>query len=163
MRTLRPKTPVIYSPDEKFEFGGAKILRHGDNDQVTVVASGVTVHQALKAADQLQNEQIGITVIDAYSIKPLATDLLADTARKTNNVIVTVEDHYPEGGLGEAVASELSRDGIIVRSIAVTSLPHSGTPEELMARYELDAAGIIKEVHRALEQIAMMHEEPFIS
>jgi transketolase len=163
LRTLRPKTPVIYSADEQFEFGGAKILRQSDNDQVTVVASGVTVHEALKAADKLQDEQIDITVIDAYSIKPLATDVLLEAARKTNNVIVTVEDHYPEGGLGEAVASELSGEGIIVRRVAVTSLPHSGKPEELMARYEIDAAGIIKHVHLALQKIANMQEEPFIS
>ena len=88
LRTLRPKTPVLYGPDEQFEFGGAKILRQSDNDQITVIGSGVTVHEALKAADELQNEQIGITVIDAYSIKPLATDLLIDTARKTNGVVI---------------------------------------------------------------------------
>jgi transketolase len=163
LRTLRPKTSVIYDLDEEFEFGGAKILRQSDNDQLTVVASGVTVHEALKAAEQLEHEQIGITVIDAYSLKPLAGELLREAARKTNNTIITVEDHYVEGGLGEAVASELSVDQIVVRRIAVTSLAHSGKPEELMARYRLDAAGIIDEVHKALEHIGSLHEEPFIA
>ncbi len=163
LRTLRPKTPVLYSVDEDFEFGGAKILHQHDHDQVTVVASGVTVHEALKAADQLNHEQIGITVIDAYSIKPLATELLREAARKTNNVVVTVEDHYHEGGLGEAVAAALSEDRVAVRRLAVSSLAHSAKPEELMARFGIDAAGIVTEVHRALEFIASLQEEPFIA
>jgi transketolase len=163
LRTLRPKTPVLYGVDEEFEFGGAKVLRHGDNDQITVVASGVTVHEALKAAEELQHEQIGITVIDAYSIKPLATEIIREAARKTNNVILTVEDHYYEGGLGEAVAAAVSEDGIAVRRIAVSSLAHSAKPEELMERFGIDAAGIVKEIRRALEYVASLHEEPFIA
>lgn len=163
LRTLRPKTPVLYNAAEQFEFGGAKILRQGENDQITVVASGVTVHEALKAADELQNEQINIAVIDAYSIKPLATELLRDAARKTNGVLITVEDHYHEGGLGEAVAASLSEDRIAVRRLAVSSLAHSATPEELLARFGIDAAGIIQEVHRALDDVANLHEEPFIA
>jgi transketolase len=163
LRTLRPKTPVLYSADEEFEFGGAKILRQSENDQVTVIGSGVTVHEALKAADELKNEQIGITVIDAYSIKPLATDLLIEAARKTNGVVITVEDHYREGGLGEAVAAALSEDKIVVRRLGVTSLAHSAKPEELLARFGIDAAGIVKEVHATLDFISSLHEEPFIA
>jgi transketolase len=162
LRTLRPKTPVLYGPEERFEFGGGKILRQGESDQVTVVASGVTVHEALKACEQLKDEQIGITVIDAYSIKPLASELIREAARKTNNVVITVEDHYCQGGLGEAVAGELAEDRIFVRRLAVTSLAHSGTPQELMSRFDIDAAGIIKEVHRALQHTEALHEEPFI-
>lgn len=163
LRTLRPKTSVLYGMDEEFEFGGAKILRQSENDQITIVASGVTVHEALKAAEELQNEQIAITVVDAYSIKPLATELLRDAARKTNGVVITVEDHYPEGGLGEAAAAALSEDNVVVRRLAVSSLAHSAKPEELLARFGIDAAGIVKEVHRALEYIASSQEEPFIA
>lgn len=163
LRTLRPKTAVIYNHDEEFAFGGAKILRQQENDHVTVVASGVTVHEALKAADQLRDEQIGITVIDAYSIKPLATELIREAARKTNNTVITVEDHYYEGGLGEAVAAAMSEDRIAVRRVAVSSLAHSAKPEELMARFGIDAAGIVAEVHHTLEFIASLQEEPFIA
>jgi transketolase len=163
LRTLRPKTPVLYDNDAKFEFGGAKILRQHENDQLTVVGSGVTVHEALKAADQLRNEEIGITVIDAFSIKPLAAELLREATRKTNNLIISVEDHYHEGGLGEAIAAELSGDQVVVRRLAVSSLAHSAKPEELMARFGIDAAGIVSEVHRALEYLADLQEEPFIA
>src|SRR5207244_4461750 len=104
LRTSRPKTPVIYNNDEQFTIGGAKVLRQSAGDKVTVVAAGVTLNEALKAADALKNEGVGVTVIDAYSIKPLGKDVIQSAARATNNVVVTVEDHYPEGGLGDAVA-----------------------------------------------------------
>src|SRR5437016_10151311 len=92
LRTSRPKTAVIYNNDEQFPIGGAKVLRQAAGDKVTVVAAGVTLNEALKAADQLKNEGIGITVIDAYSIKPLARDVIKSAAQATNNLIVTVED-----------------------------------------------------------------------
>jgi len=148
LRTSRPKTPVLYNNDEKFPIGGAKILRQSTEDKVTVVAAGVTLYEALKAADTLKNEGIGITVIDAYSIKPLAKDLIRAAAQKTKNVVVTVEDHYPEGGLGDAVAGELSVDGVKVHKLAVYELPHSGKPEELLAKYKIDAAAIVETVKR---------------
>ncbi len=148
LRTSRPKTPVLYNNDEAFPIGGAKILRQAADDKVTVVAAGVTLYEALKAADALKNEGIGITVIDAYSIKPLAKDLIRSAAQKTRNVVVTVEDHYPEGGLGDAVAGELSMDGVKVHKLAVYELPHSGKPEELLAKYKIDAAAIVETVKR---------------
>jgi transketolase len=146
LRTSRPKTPVIYNNDEPFPIGGAKILRQNAGDKVTVVAAGVTLHEALKAAGTLKNEGIGITVIDAYSIKPLAKDAIRAAAQKTNNTVITVEDHYAEGGLGDAVAGELSADGIKVHKLAVTALPRSGKPEELLAHFGIDAAAIVKKV-----------------
>lgn len=146
LRTSRPKTPVIYNNEEAFPIGGAKIRRQSDGDKVTVVAAGVTLFEALKAADALSKEGIGITVIDAYSIKPLAKDIIKSAAQKTRNLIVTVEDHYPEGGLGDAVAGELSEDGIKVHKLAVRELPHSGKPEELLAKYGIDAPAIVKAV-----------------
>ena len=146
MRTSRPKTPVIYNNDEEFPIGGAKVRRQAAGDKITVVGAGITFFEALKAADLLAKEGIGITVIDAYSIKPLAKDIIKAAAQKTNNLVLTVEDHYPEGGLGDAVAGELSMDGIKVHKLAIRELPHSGKPEELLAKYGIDAAGIVKMV-----------------
>ena len=146
LRTSRPKTPVIYNNDEPFPIGGAKILKQAASDKVTVVSGGVTLFEALKAVEILAKDGITITIIDAYSIKPLAKDLIRDAAQKTRNIVLTVEDHYPEGGLGDAVAGELSADGIKVHKLAVFELPRSGKPEELMAKYGLDAAAIAKKV-----------------
>jgi transketolase len=146
LRTSRPKTPVIYNNDEQFPVGGAKVLRQSDGDKATVVAAGVTLFEALKAADTLKNEGIGITVIDAYSIKPLGKDAILAAAQKTNHTVITVEDHYTEGGLGDAVAGELSRDGVKVHKLAVASLPRSGKAEELLAHFGIDAAAIVKQV-----------------
>ncbi|HEV2434574.1 MAG TPA: transketolase [Verrucomicrobiae bacterium] len=144
LRTSRPKTQVIYNNDEPFPIGGAKVLREGD--KATVVAAGVTLFEALKAADALKNEGIGITVLDAYSIKPLGKDVILAAAKKTNHTVITVEDHYTEGGLGDAVAGELSVDGVKVHKLAVTALPRSGKPEELLAHFGIDAAAIVKKV-----------------
>jgi len=146
LRTSRPKTPVIYGNDEKFPIGGAKVVRQGAGDKATVVAAGVTLHEALKAADALKAEGIGITVIDAYSVKPLGKDVILAAAKKTGNTVITVEDHYIEGGLGDAVAGELSVEGIKVHKLAVTSLPRSGKATELLAHFGIDAAAIAKKV-----------------
>ena len=146
LRTSRPKTPVIYSNEEQFPIGGAKVLRQSAKDKVTVVAGGVTLFEALKAADLLKSEGLDITVIDTYSIKPLAKDVIKAAAQKTRNLVVTVEDHYPEGGLGDAVAGELSADGVKVHKLAVCELPRSGNAAELLAKYGIDAAAIVKKV-----------------
>jgi len=144
LRTSRPKTPVIYGNDEQFPIGGAKVLREGN--KATVVAAGVTLFEALKAADQLKVEGINITVIDAYSVKPLGKKEILAAAKKTGNTVITVEDHYAEGGLGDAVAGELSSEGVKVHKLAVNGLPRSGKAEELMAAFGIDAAAIVKKV-----------------
>jgi len=144
LRTSRPKTPVIYGNDEKFPIGGAKVLRHGD--KVTVVSAGVTLFEALKAADTLKAEGINITVIDAYSIKPLGKKEILAEAKKTGNTVITVEDHYAEGGLGDAVAGELSSEGVKVHKLAVNGIPRSGHAAELLAHFGIDAAAIVKKV-----------------
>jgi transketolase len=144
LRTSRPKTPVIYGNDEKFPVGGAKILREGD--KVTIVGAGVTLFEALKAADALKAEGVNVTVIDAYSIKPLGKAIILAAAKKTGNTVITVEDHYSEGGLGDAVAGELSCEGIKVHKLAVVGIPHSGKAEELLAKFSIDAAAIVKKV-----------------
>jgi transketolase len=144
LRTSRPKTPVIYGNDEQFPIGSAKVLREGD--KVTIVSAGVTLFEALKAADTLKAEGINVTVIDAYSIKPLGKDVILAAAKKTGNTVITVEDHYSEGGLGDAVAGELSAEGVKVNKLAVVGIPHSGKAEELLAKFGIDAAGIVKKV-----------------
>jgi transketolase len=121
-------------------------LRQNAGDKVTVVAAGVTLHEALKAADALKADGIGITVIDAYSIKPLGKKEILAAAQKTGNTVITVEDHYPEGGLGDAVAGELSGDGVKVHKLAVGGLPRSGKANELLAHFGIDAAAIAKKV-----------------
>jgi transketolase len=146
LRTSRPKTPVIYGNEESFPIGGAKVLRQKAGDKVTIVAAGVTLFEALKAADALQAEGMGVTVIDAYSVKPLAKDLILSAAQKTNDLVLTVEDHYAQGGLGDAVAGELSEAGVKVHKLAVVELPHSGKPEELLARYGIDSTAIVRKV-----------------
>ena len=137
---------MIYGNDEKFPIGGAKLVRQAAGDKITVVAAGVTLHEAIKAAAALAKDGIGITVIDAYSIKPLGKDVIKAAAAKTGNVVVTVEDHYAEGGLGDTVAGELSSDGVKVHKLAVRELPRSGKAEELLAKYGIDAAAIVKKV-----------------
>ena len=144
LRTSRPKTPVIYGNDEQFPIGGAKVLRTGD--KVTIVSAGVTLFEALKAADTLKADGINVTVIDAYSIKPLGKKEILAAAKKTGNTVITVEDHYSEGGLGDAVAGELSSEGIKVHKLAVVGIPRSGKAEELMAAFGIDAAAIVKKV-----------------
>ncbi|MBE3558588.1 MAG: transketolase [Ktedonobacteraceae bacterium] len=152
LRTTREKTPVIYGPDETFTIGGSKVVRHSPNDQATVVAAGVTLHEALKAYDQLHNEGISIRVIDAYSVKPIDQETLFQAALDTGNRIVTVEDHWPEGGLGEAVMEAFSqRDGRMpqIVKLAVQDMPGSGTPAEL-----LEAAGI--SAHHIVQAVKMI-------
>ena len=146
LRTSRPKAAVIYNNEEQFPIGGAKVLRQAAGDKATVVAAGVTLTEALKAADALKNEGIGITVIDAYSVKPLGADVIRSAAQGTNNTVVTVEDHYAEGGIGDAVAGELSAYGVKVHKLAVRELPHSGKPEELLAKYGIDSHAIVAKV-----------------
>ena len=139
LRTLRPKTPVIYDAAEDFAIGGSKTVRSSDDDAVTVIASGITLHEATKAADELQESGIAVRVIDAYSIKPIDGDTIRAAARATGGKVVAVEDHWPEGGLGEAVLSALSEesDALQFEHLAVEIMPGSGSSAELM-----DAAGI---------------------
>lgn len=138
LRTTREKTHVIYPVDQRFVIGGSAVLRQSDRDQAAVVAAGITVHEALKAQAQLAESGIAVRVIDAYSVKPIDGETLARAARDTGALVV-VEDHWAEGGLGEAVLSALAGSAPFPRvtHLAVREMPGSGTPDEL-----LDAAGI---------------------
>uniref|UniRef100_A0A671UW92 Transketolase n=1 Tax=Sparus aurata TaxID=8175 RepID=A0A671UW92_SPAAU len=147
IRTSRPESEVIYSPDEKFEVGVAKVVRQSDKDHVTVIGAGVTLHEALAAADMLASEGKNIRVIDPFTIKPLDASTILASARATGGRIITVEDHYKEGGLGEAVLSAVGEEpGIVVTRIAVTSVPRSGKPQELMDLYGISAKHIANAV-----------------
>ncbi|TMD45861.1 MAG: transketolase [Chloroflexi bacterium] len=152
MRTTREKTPVLYTPDEQFTVGGSKVLRSSDNDEVTIVAAGITLHEALSAYDQLKSQRINARIIDAYSVKPIDTETLYAAADEAGNCFVVVEDHWPEGGLGEAVLEAFTqRDGALPRivKLAVQSMPGSGTPAELMEEAGISAHHIVQSV-RAL-------------
>jgi transketolase len=146
IRTSRPKTPVIYSNDERFPIGGSKTLREGPIDRATVVGAGITLNETLKAYEDLKSEGISIRVIDLYSVKPVDTESLLRAAAATNNTLITVEDHYREGGLGDAVLDAVASEGIKVHKLAVSSLPRSGKPEELIEVHGISAASIARKV-----------------
>ena len=145
MRTTRQDLPRLYETGEEFSIGGSKTLRHSDDDKVTLVGAGITLHEALKAADTLAAEGIHARVIDVYSVKPLDMATLHKAAAETAAVI-TIEDHYAEGGIGEAIAAALSDVATPVFSLAVSKLPMSGKPEELLAYEGIDAAAIVRRV-----------------
>jgi transketolase len=155
MRTTREKTPVLYSPDEQFEIGGSKVVRQSDKDRLTIVAAGITVHQALQAADQLQRQRVAVRIIDAYSVKPMDEETLLAAAQEVGNKFIVVEDHWPEGGLGEAVMEVFShRDGPMpqIVKLAVQSMPGSGTPDELMEAAGISAHNIVEAVNALLQR-----------
>jgi transketolase len=144
LRTTRGNTPVIYGPDETFEVGGSKVVRSSDDDAVTVIAAGITVPEAVKAADALATEGVNVRIIDLYSVKPVDGETLRAAAAATDGRLITVEDHWPEGGIGDAVLDALSDCGLVLKltKLAVRELPGSGKPEELLAGAGIDAAAI---------------------
>ena len=146
IRTSRPKTAILYDTDESFPIGGSKIVRESSEDKVTVVAAGVTLHEVLKAQEVLTAEGIAIRVIDLYSVKPIDTEALLAAASETNDTIITVEDHYPEGGLGDAVLDAVATKGIRVHKLAVTGIPRSGKPDELLELHGISANAIVQKV-----------------
>jgi transketolase len=146
IRTSRPKTPVVYDNHHEFSLGKANLLRHGDHDKVTVVGAGVTLVEALKAYDLLKAQGTTIRVIDIFSVKPIDKALLVESAKRTNNTIITVEDHHIEGGIGDAVAAAVSPEGVRVHKVGVHEMPRSGKPEELMDHFGLSAPRIAEKV-----------------
>lgn len=145
MRTTRKDTPVIYDQKEKFIIGGSKVIRKSSSDLATIIAAGITLHEALGAYEELKNEGISIRIIDLYSIKPLDIATLKEASRETN-AIITVEDHFQEGGIGEAVRSGLANIDVPVHSLAVRKIPKSGKPQELLDYEEISKTAIIKKI-----------------
>jgi transketolase len=144
LRAGRPKSPVIYGPEEQFQIGGSKVVRQGPSDVLTVVAAGVTLFEALKAYDQLKAAGISVRVIDLYSIAPIDRTTLLDSARATKDRILTVEDHYAHGGLGDAVLDAVGAEGLKVHKLAVRAIPHSGKPDELVDHFGIGARSIVE-------------------
>jgi transketolase len=147
VRTSRPKTPVIYRNDESFPIGGSKVLRRSDRDVATVIGAGITVVEALKAYDELKAAGVNIRVIDLYSVQPIDAATLVTAARETQQLI-TVEDHYPTGGIGDAVARAVAPAGFVVTRLAVNEIPRSGKPQELVDRYGISARHIVEAIQK---------------
>lgn len=151
LRTLRPKTPVIYDESEDFVIGGSKILRSTKEDELTIAATGITVHEALKAHEILSKEGILVRIVDCYSIKPVDQDSLLESLKATKQkVIVTVEDHFEHGGFGDFVLSSVSGSGATVVKLAVTHTSRSGTKDELLKDAGIDAESIVETVKNLL-------------
>jgi len=145
LRTTRPATPLLYSREESFPVGGSKILRQNEKDRATIIAAGITVFEALKAQEELEKENIGVRVIDAYSVQPLDRETIAREVAETGGKAVVVEDHFPSGGLGEAVALALAGSARIVH-LSIKDLPRSGKPAELMEMCGISAPHIVRAV-----------------
>lgn len=145
IRTTRMETPIIYDNNEEFKIGGSKVVKESDNDVVTVVGAGITLYEALKAYEELKSEGINIRVIDLYCVKPVDVETLKKAASETG-AIITVEDHFAEGGIGEAVSSALAAEDVKIYSLAVRKMPRSGEPDELMQFEEISAKAIVKKV-----------------
>jgi transketolase len=152
IRTSRPKTPVLYPPGESFTLGGLKVVRSSDRDVAVLVGAGVTLHEALAAHEQLAADGIAVRVIDLYSVKPIDAAGLVSAGRAARNLIVTIEDHYAEGGLGEAVLAAVAGSDIAVVKLAVTSLPHSGPPRELLERHGIGRRAITDTVRKVVKK-----------
>jgi len=150
MRTSRPKTPVIYDNEEKFPIGGLKVLRQSAGDAVTVIGAGVTLFEALKAYDRLKAAGTSIRVIDLYSVQPVDKAALIAAGKATGGHLITVEDHYAAGGIGDSVAEAVADAGLTVHRLAVREIPRSGKPEELVERFGISAAHIAEAVEAVM-------------
>ncbi len=147
MRTTRKETPILYRSADRFPIGGSKVLKSSRRDTVTVIAAGITLHEALKAHATLQKQGFSTRVIDLYSIKPVDSKTLKKAARETG-AIITVEDHFAEGGIGEAVRSALANEPVPVYSLCVRKIPRSGKPKELLEFEEISARAIVARVKK---------------
>lgn len=149
IRTSRPATVTIYGSDEVFEAGKGKVVRQSDSDKCLLIGAGITLHECLKAYDTLKCEGMNVRVFDPFCIKPLDVDGIISNAKACDGNIVVVEDHYPEGGLGEAVSSAVSMEaGIRVQRLAVTGLPRSGPAMELLDMFGVSAKHVIGAVKK---------------
>ena len=150
LRLGRPKSPILYGPDEEFAIGKCKVLRKGDKDRALVVAGGITVFEALAAYDQLQKDGVSVRVIDLFSVQPIDRDELIASARAAGGVVITVEDHYEHGGLGDAVLSALAEESVRVYKLAVREIAHSGKAKDLIEKFGISSGHIVNAVNSAL-------------
>ncbi len=148
LRTTRETTPQLYSDAETFQVGGCKVIRKHNNATALIIAAGITVHEAITAADLLEKENIFVQIIDLYSIKPFDQRTVRETAKNCSNRIIVVEDHYFEGGIGQTIAAELCNENLHFTYLAVREIPSSGTPQELRAWANIDHNAIINAVKK---------------
>jgi transketolase len=148
LRLGRPNAPILYGPDAEFAIGKCQVLRQSDHDRALIVAGGVTVTEALTAHEALGKEGMAVRVIDLFSLQPIDREALLHAARAVGGLVITVEDHYPHGGLGDAVLAALAGARVVVHKLAVTEIPHSGKPKELLDRYGISARHIVNAVQR---------------
>ena len=148
MRTTRGKTIPLYNEDEKFQIGGCKILKQSDNDKACIIAAGITLHEALKAYEELKKENILVSIIDLYSVKPLDKKTIIDVANKSQKKVITVEDHYLAGGIGEAIKSELVNEDFRIESLCVEKIARSASCEKLLSYEGIDAASIVEKIKK---------------
>jgi transketolase len=146
IRTTRGKTPALYREDAAFTVGGLKVLRRSEQDRVAIVAAGITLHEALAAHDELASGGIAVRVIDLYCVKPVDAAALLEAGRACPQGVVTVEDHYVEGGIGAAVQEALGESGVRVHRLGVREIPRSGPPKKLLERYGIGRAAIVAKV-----------------
>ena len=154
IRTSRPKTPVIYTKADELTIGGSTVLRESATDAATVVAAGVTVFEALAAYDELRQSGIHLRVIDAYSVQPIDVDTLGRAGQATGGRLITVEDHYAAGGLGDAVSDAVATAGITVQRLAVREVPRSGKSAELLDRFGISSRQIVAAVMAQLAAVS---------
>ena len=150
LRAGRPNQPILYGPGEEFAIGKCKVLRRTDHDRALIVAAGVTVNEALLAHEILDGEAIPVRVIDLFSVQPIDRAALITSARAVGGVVITVEDHYVHGGIGDAVLGALAGERVRLTKLAVRGVARSGKPVELLERYGINAAPIIDAVREAL-------------
>ena len=147
MRTLRSKTPVLYGNDEKFPIGGSKILHQSDADVLTIVATGITVHEALRAYEELKKESILVRVVDCYSLKPIDEKTMQESVKSTQQpILISIEDHFEHGGLGDLVLNAVTKSKAVVHKMAVRHFSHSGKKEELLDDAQISAKYIVEKV-----------------
>ncbi|MEO7218116.1 MAG: transketolase C-terminal domain-containing protein, partial [Gemmatimonadaceae bacterium] len=150
LRLGRPEAPIIYGADEQFEVGRCKVLRQSDHDLALIVAAGVTVAEALSAYDELAKAGIATRIVDIFSVQPVDRDALISAARACGGVVITVEDHYAHGGIGDVVLSALAEERCAVHKLAIPEIPHSGKPTELLDHYGISAPHIVAAVKSAV-------------
>lgn len=150
IRTTRGKTAGLYREDEAFAVGTLKTLRRSERDRLAIVAAGITLHEALAAYDEMAKQGTAVRVIDLFCVKPLDAAALLEAARACDNRILTVEDHYPEGGLGDAVMEAVGTANVAVHRLAVREIPRSGPPKQLLERFGIGRGAILTKVREIL-------------
>ena len=144
IRTTRPKVPVIYKNSETFKIGNFKVLKQSKKDKFVIAGSGITVHESLKAHEELKKHGINSSVVDLFCVKPFNSKKFENFVKKKGKKLIVVEDHYAEGGIGEMLAENLENSGIKIKHLAVREIPHSGTKEELLKKCGIDSSAIVK-------------------